>query len=122
MVLLVDDNEYLTNSIKDLLNIHKITAHACNNPEAALKLCSENEFEVIVTDIHMPQQNGIEFISNLEKKDVKAEIIVFSGHIKKEELLQVVEFERVFAVFQKSDLVEKLVHGVKKAKQFHSLV
>lgn len=52
--------------------------YLAENGKEALKLCDENNFDLIFTDIKMPEMDGLEFISQIYKK-VK-EIVIISGY------------------------------------------
>jgi two-component system response regulator YesN len=71
-----DDREVLTSLCKSLSRV----GHKCNlfnNAIDALELYKTKQVDVVITDIQMPDMNGIEFISLLYKhnKDVKIIII-----------------------------------------------
>jgi len=119
MVLVVDDNEYLAQSIKELLIRHKIVSIIASNGEEAIKECAKAEFRVVVTDVHMPKMTGLEFIKQLHQKSYPAEVVVYSGHITKSEMQDVLKFPNVFAIHRKSDLIEKLILSIQKAEIFN---
>ena len=49
------------------------------NGKEALKLCSANSYDLIITDILMPKQDGFKVVSKLKKKQRDIPIIAISG-------------------------------------------
>jgi len=67
-VLVVEDNNAMRNLIATALDQHlDVDVYEAENGFAALKLLPENEFQVILTDINMPDINGLELISFLRQ-------------------------------------------------------
>ena len=127
-VLIVDDEPFIREGLKILINWEEygfiITGEATNGTEA-ISLLEDNNYDLIITDIKMPEVDGIElveYIRNHKSKDVK--IIILSGYyefeyakqairynvvdyilkpIKKEELIRVLlEFKEVYSKEMKS--------------------
>ncbi len=67
-VLVVEDNNAMRNLIATALDQHlDVDVYEAENGFAALKLLPENEFQLILTDINMPDINGLELISFLRQ-------------------------------------------------------
>jgi two-component system chemotaxis response regulator CheY len=67
-VLVVEDNNAMRNLIATALDQHlDVDVYEAENGFAALKLLPENEFELILTDINMPDINGLELITFLRQ-------------------------------------------------------
>ena len=81
-VFIVDDEPLARNRLKDLLGDcavelpTELMGEAANGVEALEKL-SDLEVEVVLTDIRMPQMDGIELASHLNKMD-HAPVIIFT--------------------------------------------
>jgi two-component system chemotaxis response regulator CheY len=79
-VLVVEDNNAMRNLIATALDQHlDVDVYEAENGFAALKQLPENDFQLILTDINMPDINGLELISFLRQhptyKDVPILII-----------------------------------------------
>lgn len=67
-VLVVEDNNAMRNLIAAALDQHLgVDVYEAENGFAALKLIPENDFRMILTDINMPDINGLELISFLRQ-------------------------------------------------------
>ncbi|MCX5715492.1 MAG: response regulator [Candidatus Omnitrophica bacterium] len=66
-ILIIDDEELVTESIKRLLKKegYNVTV-ACNSKEA-MEYIQTNDFNLIVSDIRMPEIDGVEIIKNIRE-------------------------------------------------------
>ncbi len=75
-VLVVDDSEDTTEMVRHLLEIGGASVCAATSGFEALRLAREKEFDVVLSDISMPEMDGFEFLSRLRqipgKKDLPA--------------------------------------------------
>ena len=46
----------------------------------ALQLCDEENFDVILLDIRMPEKNGLELLKELKDKSFEGEVVMLTGH------------------------------------------
>jgi len=61
-ILIVDDSPDTVEMLQHLLKLEGARVEAARSGEEALMLASENEFDVIVSDISMPHMDGFEFL------------------------------------------------------------
>lgn len=84
-LLFVEDEEDLITIIEDTLKKLQSNFLTARNGEEALKVLEEHkDIDAVITDINMPQMNGIELIEQMNKKELKIPIIVMSAHTESE--------------------------------------
>ena len=66
-VLVVDDSEDTTEMVRHLLEIGGASVCAATSGAEALRLAREKEFDVVLSDISMPEMDGFEFLSRLRQ-------------------------------------------------------
>lgn len=91
-ILYVEDDEHLLKEMSRLLKdiFYKVDI-ACDGEEAFLKYMScESHYDLIVTDIKMPNMDGIELIKNIYNVNNNQKIIVLSAHSEQHYLLELV--------------------------------
>jgi PAS domain S-box-containing protein len=66
-VLVVDDSEDTTEMVRHLLEIGGASVCAATSGAEALRLAGEKEFDVVLSDISMPEMDGFEFLSRLRQ-------------------------------------------------------
>jgi two-component system chemotaxis response regulator CheY len=67
-VLLVEDNDHVRQLVSLILRARGYSVIEAVNGRDALKKLTEGEVKMVITDLRMPQMDGIEFIRELRKK------------------------------------------------------
>jgi len=80
-ILVVDDNDEFRNMICEILKGEGYEIDVAANGKDAIKLCCERPPDLVVTDLLMPDMDGVETIRELRNCNCnpKMEIIVISG-------------------------------------------
>src|SRR5215213_10073061 len=65
--LIVDDSEDTIAMLTELLRVAGANVTSATNGAEALRIAAENEFDVILSDISMPEMDGFEFLQRLRK-------------------------------------------------------
>ena len=80
-ILFVDDEQPMLDLTKEFLEQREETFQVDTTLSArdALQKLSEGEYDVVVSDYRMPVMNGLEFLSQLRKKDRTIPFIFFTG-------------------------------------------
>jgi CheY-like chemotaxis protein len=78
-ILLVDDDELSRSTIHQMLERmgHKVLSTA--NGSEALRLCREHSAELVITDLIMPDTDGLELIQDLRRSAPEIRIVAISG-------------------------------------------
>jgi PAS domain S-box-containing protein len=66
-VLVVDDSEDTTEMVRHLLEIGGAAVCSATSGFEALRIAREKEFDVVLSDISMPEMDGFEFLSRLRQ-------------------------------------------------------
>ena len=78
-LLIVDDSNSMRAVIKKIVTISGFKMDKCleaNNGKEAMDLLSTNWIDIIISDINMPEVNGLELLDQLKKNDTLKEIPV----------------------------------------------
>ncbi len=78
-ILLVDDDELLRSAMLAILERAGYRVHAAADGEQALRYIEKNPVSLVITDLIMPQVEGIEMIVQLRKIRPELKIIAVSG-------------------------------------------
>ncbi len=78
-ILLIEDDKALSKLTIMLLNRENIEVIHAQDGEEALLLLNDQEFNLIITDLNMPQIDGLTLITELRKKQSEIPIIVTTG-------------------------------------------
>jgi CheY-like chemotaxis protein len=80
----VDDEKAISLSLQKFLESrgHKVTISL--KAKEGLELFKKDKFDLVLSDITMPDMDGIELIKKMKERDNNSKIIVITGHILKE--------------------------------------
>lgn len=122
-ILLVEDNEisyYISEKIFSPF-VKKIIK--ASNGKEALKMYKKYEPSFIVTDIEMPEMNGLEFIDILRKENQQIPIIIMSAFSNKEYLLSSIKLNISDYLIKpiNNDIVKKSFEKIAKVLRKNSL-
>ena len=76
--LILDDSEDTIRMLQELLKTGGANVMTASNGAEALRLARENEFDVILSDISMPEMDGFEFLQRLRKIDGRQDVPVIA--------------------------------------------
>jgi CheY-like chemotaxis protein len=85
-LLLVDDEKFFLDRLKeDLLDCKDVfTTDICFSVNEAIELNKKNEYDLIVTDIRMPETSGLELFEYLQKHHFKGGVFAMTAYGSKE--------------------------------------
>lgn len=66
--------------------------HVAENGKAGLKIFNKIKPELVVTDLNMPEMDGLEMISEIRKRSKETRIIIMTAHDAKENFMQAIKF------------------------------
>lgn len=78
-ILFLDDDENMRCLVKVILNRAGYECHTVNSVEAAIIIFKQILFDLILTDVNMPGQNGVEFLEWIKKENPNVPVIIMSG-------------------------------------------
>ena len=79
-ILVIDDERSIRNSLKEILTEEGHSVDIAEDGLAGEKLATSSHYDVIFSDIKMPQMDGVELLSKLIAEGVEAPIVMISGH------------------------------------------
>jgi CheY-like chemotaxis protein len=79
-ILLVDDERSVRDAIRDLLHHDEYTVIEANNGAEALRLFSQDKFDVVLTDCFMPFLKGTELAARIRQLSPKQPILMITGY------------------------------------------
>ena len=78
-ILLIDDDDLLRDAISDLLESEGYLVTTADNGTTGLTAFQADRPDLVITDILMPERDGIETILSLAKETPQPRIIAISG-------------------------------------------
>lgn len=78
-ILLIDDDESVRTMLRTMLEYHRHTVMEAHDGREGLQLLPKARPDLVITDLVMPEQEGIEVITTLRKTHPALKIIAISG-------------------------------------------
>jgi len=80
-ILLIDDEMHELNSLATALTTRGYDCISYQNPLEAVAAYSDMFCDLVISDIKMPEMNGITLMHEIRKLNPEAKIILISGHV-----------------------------------------
>jgi len=88
-VLIVDDEQDILNIIERFFNRKKLfEIEICNNPVVALDIIKQGGINVVLTDIMMPQMNGVDLLKEIVNYDKNIKVIMMTAFSTLDKILE----------------------------------
>ena len=78
-ILVVDDNILMRKLIINLFHHEDIAFDEAGDGSEGLHKLSDNQYDLVITDIVMPKMEGIEMIMEIKRRHPQTKIIAISG-------------------------------------------
>ena len=114
-ILIVDDNLMMRKLIRNVFREEGYKIEEAKNGNEGLKLAQKNHFSLVITDIIMPEMEGLEFIMQLKRDFPDTKIIAISG--SKPYYLYVAKKLGIDGVFTKPLNHTEFLNAVRKIMQ-----
>jgi len=79
-ILIVDDEEEILIALAQLLKLEGYEVQTTTSPVAALQMIKETKYHIILSDIVMPEMNGLELLTHIREYDPLAQVIMMTGY------------------------------------------
>jgi|GEM_PF-1173677 len=122
IVLFVDDEDNILHSIKRAVLTEDFTAVFANSAIEALTLMEKHEVSVLITDMMMPQMDGLSLLKEVKIRYPMVSRIALSGHTQLSQVLAAVNQGDIFRFITKPwDLEADLLPGVWQGIEYYNL-
>lgn len=125
-ILVIDDERAIRNTLKDILEFEGYTVEVAENGRVGLECALSSTFDLIFTDIKMPEMDGLEFLQTYrnkmqEQNSEESPIIMITGHGSVDTAVDALK-SGAFDFIQKPLDLNRLLLTTKHAIEHRSLV
>ena len=117
-VLVVDDEKIKRITLRDDLREANYDAIAVESPTTGLQLLENEHFDVLVTDLRMPQMHGIDFLKRVKKGHPNITVIIMTAYATVETAVEAMQFG-AYNYIKKPFSSEELITMLSKLKEMH---
>ncbi|MDJ0686064.1 MAG: response regulator [Alphaproteobacteria bacterium] len=114
-VLVLDDDDAVRESLLASLRMQGIEAQPCARPDAVVEEVRDGAFDLLITDIVMPQVDGLEVVRDLRAAKIDVRIIAISGDsTQSPNYLRAAKLFGADAVLEKPIAPERLIQEARR--------
>ena len=114
-ILIVDDNKELREILGEYLKDEGDPVHGAGNGREALERYVKSPYDLIITDLNMPELTGIDLIKEVNKFNYPTEFIIITGYASLDTAIEAVKIG-AFDYIVKPFRMEELKVVVKNAR------
>jgi two-component system response regulator (stage 0 sporulation protein F) len=78
-ILIVDDEEHTRLGYAEVLKLDGYSVETAENGQEGFNKATEDNFDIIITDLRMPETDGITFIQNLREHNISVPVLVITA-------------------------------------------
>ncbi|MBA1334461.1 MAG: hypothetical protein HPY66_2310 [Firmicutes bacterium] len=126
-IMIVDDEEGILENLKRnlvLAGYEKVETYS--NPVKAVEIFKEKKYHIVLTDIVMPEMDGIELLKEVRGYDPLTQVIMMTGFSTIEKTLTCLEYganDYILKPFKSNDYVLEIVeYSVKKLDRWKEAI
>lgn len=118
-ILVVDDEALIRGLLRQAFETNGYEVVEASNGSEAVRIFRESQIDLVITDIIMPDKEGLESIMDLKELDQDVKIIAMSGggRLEPHSYLQMASKFGAQRVFQKPLSITSLLAAVKELLQ-----
>ena len=87
-VLIVDDDPQILRLAQAMLGPQHVNVLAVPRPSDALRICGEGAVDVLISDISMPEMDGIKLAERVFKLHQRISVLLISGQVDEPPLVK----------------------------------
>lgn len=122
VILCVDDEPNIHSALRRIFNMAGLTVQVALSAADALKLMAENEFHVVITDMHMPEMNGTEFLAQVRTHWPKIIRLMLTGTTDATTAVEAINKGEIYRYLSKPWNNDEVVSVVREAIEKYALI
>ena len=119
-VLIVEDEEIIRKTLREVLVAEGYDLHEAGTVEDALKLAHEMDFDVAICDVQLPDGDGIALLRRLHQMNPHTCILIITAYATVENAVEAFK-AGAFDYLVKPVLFEDLLHKLERLYEFRNL-
>jgi DNA-binding NtrC family response regulator len=120
-IAIVDDYEIVAKTIAAYLRRMECSPVIFTNPLAFLDELKNTSFEIVITDIRMPQMDGLSLLRKIKDRAPGTEVIVISAHADKEDAIEALKYG-AYDFFEKPVSEAELVATINRTLSYRKVL
>jgi DNA-binding NtrC family response regulator len=115
-ILVVDDNRELREILEEYLRGEGDNVEGASNGKEALEKYRDNYYDLIITDLNMPELAGMELIKTVQQENEITEFVIITGYASMDSAVEAIKIG-AFDYIVKPFRMEELMVVVKNVRE-----
>jgi two-component system probable response regulator PhcQ len=120
-ILIVDDEENILNALKRVFRKEPYEILTAASGDEGLKILDAHQVDLIISDLKMPNMDGIEFLERAKDKNPLPLRIMLTGHADLKSVIDAIHQGEVYRFLLKPWDDEELRMTIRQALDYHHL-
>lgn len=116
-ILIADDEETFLQSTADLLRREGYRCDCVLDAQSAIQMFGDNEYDLLISDIKMPGNSGLELIQNISDTNKNTPVVLITAYPVLSSAIHSLELRVTAYLIKPIDFSELLQHVVKAVEQ-----
>jgi DNA-binding response OmpR family regulator len=113
-VLVVDDEALVADTLTAILNHAGFSTRTAYDGPTALQMAGSFAPELLITDVAMPDMNGVELATEMRRRQPACKILLFSGHATSASIVNSYTAAHDFRLLAKPIHPTEMIHHISK--------
>ncbi len=114
-ILVVDDSRTILKSIEHSLSTTPYETTTCDNPVKAYKKIENEHFDIVISDIMMPEMDGLTLLKKIKNFNGTIQVIMITGYITINNTLNAFRYGANDIFFKPLKNMQELIAAVDEA-------
>ena len=115
-ILVIDDNDSIRETLTNLLTRLNYSVLSASNGRMGIDIAKKEQPDLIISDLRMPQMDGLEVLEELQKYDPQIRVIIITAHDDMLTTIQAMQ-KGAYDFIEKPIEIERLKISIKRALQ-----
>ncbi len=116
-ILVADDEELIRWSLRRAFEAAGYTVDIAANGKEAIQRVEEHNYDIVVTDLRMPELDGMEMLIKMREMGISLPVIVISAYLSKKVIEETLH-KGAFRCLDKPFQMEDVLNVVKEAVEY----
>ena len=120
-LLIVDDEEKICDTLSRYFKYQGYAVDTAGNGREALELLGQSRHDIVVSDIMMPEMNGVELLKTIRREYPMIRVIMITGYVTMEHALTCLRYGADTFIFKPIEDMSELKDAVESALKYLNL-
>lgn len=119
-ILVVDDSRSIIRRLSSILTMKGYEVRSTTNPVEAYEILENEHFDIVISDIEMPEMNGLDLLRKIKNHNGMVQIIIVTSFITINNVLNTFRYgaiNMIFKPFKSKELIDAVQEAVNKIER-----